>query len=262
MQQETLSLPHGGRKQVVYRAGSGPAVVWIHGLYGVEGDEPFVSRLAERFSVVAPLAQGFSDLDELDGLDSVHDLALHYDDVLEALGIDQALVVGHSFGAMIAAELAAHVPRRVGRLVLIAPFGLWRDDDPVEDIFAVPYADMAKLLYVDPPEELKDVDEFAVDERVEQLISLAQGMTTVAKFVWPIPERGLERRLPRISAPTLVVWGADDAVVPRSYADLFAAAIPDSHVAVIDGAGHMVPLERTEAVSEAIEHFAGVGSAA
>jgi pimeloyl-ACP methyl ester carboxylesterase len=118
------------------------------------------------------------------------------------------------------------------------------------------------LLYVDPPEELKDVDEFAVDERVEQLISLAQGMTTVAKFVWPIPERGLERRLPRISAPTLVVWGADDAVVPRSYADLFAAAIPDSHVAVIDGAGHMVPLERTEAVSEAIEHFAGVGSAA
>src|SRR5712691_13421429 len=107
MSSETIDLS-GGRKQLVYRAGDGPPLVWLHSLYGVEADAPLIEALAQSHTVLAPLAPGFADLAELDDLRDIHDLALHYDDILDALDLEQAVVVGHSFGAMIAAELAAH----------------------------------------------------------------------------------------------------------------------------------------------------------
>src|ERR1700738_2789650 len=119
------------RQQVVYQAGTGPPLVWLHGLYGVEADGALLEALAEHYSVYAPLAPGFADLDELDDIRNIHDLALHYDDVMEALELPAAIGAGHSLGAMLAAELAAHFPSRVSRLVLLSPLGLWNDRYPV-----------------------------------------------------------------------------------------------------------------------------------
>src|SRR5258708_407515 len=139
MNVETLTLPSGGH-QVIYRAGNGPPLVWLHSLYGVEADAPVIDALARQYTVFAPLAPGFADLDELASMRDIHDLALHYDDVLEALGLAEVPVAGHSFGGMIAAEIAAHVPARVARLILLSPLGLWNDDYPVADLFGIPSA--------------------------------------------------------------------------------------------------------------------------
>src|SRR5215208_1151436 len=190
---ETINLD-GGRRQIVYRAGDGPPLVWLHSLYGVEFDAPVIQRLARHHSVIAPFAPGFADLSELDELRDIHDLALHYDDVFDALNLIGIAVAGHSFGAMIGAGLAAHVPTRVSRLVLLSPLGLWHDDHPVADLFGIPNAEVPKLLYADPsraPGTGQKPD-------VEAVIALVQGMATVAKFLWPIPDRGLSRRLRRI----------------------------------------------------------------
>src|SRR5438874_12509982 len=145
---ETVDLG-GGRKQLVYRAGDGPPLVWLHSLYGVEADAPLIEALAQSHTVLAPLAPGFADLDELDDLRDIHDLALHYDDIMHALELPEAVVAGHSFGAMLAAELAAHVPSRVARLVLLSPLGLWNDRYPVADLFGIPAAEAPTLLYAD-----------------------------------------------------------------------------------------------------------------
>src|SRR5438132_12451755 len=118
MHAETLDL-RSGHRQIVFRTGDGPPLVWLHSLYGVEPDSPVVDELARDFTVYAPLAPGFADLDDLGDIRDIHDLALHYDDTLEALGLDTAVVAGHSFGAMLAAELAAHVPARVKQLILL-----------------------------------------------------------------------------------------------------------------------------------------------
>jgi pimeloyl-ACP methyl ester carboxylesterase len=80
-------------------------------------------------------------------------------------------------------------------------------------------------------------------------------MTTIAKFLWPIPDRNLARRLPRISAPTLVVFGEQDAFVPPRYAEDFVAAIPDSSSRLVAAAGHMVSRERPEQLRELVEEF-------
>src|SRR6266487_1466199 len=134
---EVVALP-AGRSQTVYTAGEGPPVVWLHGLNGVEADQPIIDQLAKQRKVLAPLAPGFNDLDELQEIRDIHDLALRYDDLLDALSLERCTLLGHSFGAMIAAEIAAHAPRRVEKLVLVSPLGLWNDDYPVTDLFAVP----------------------------------------------------------------------------------------------------------------------------
>ena len=159
---------------------------------------------------------------------------------------------------MIAAELAAHVPKRVARLVLISPFGLWRDDHPVADLFARPYATIDRILWKtgEPSPAMADPANFPNDP-VEKAVALSQAMTSVAKFIWPIPDKGLRRRLPRVTAETLVVFGADDAFVPAIYADEFAAAIPGARKAVIADAAHMVPYEKTAEVVRLIEQQFG-----
>ena len=257
LQSEFLTLS-GGRRVQVYRAGQGPTVVWLHGPHGVRKNDPVIAELAKRYSVVAPVAPGFNDVDELDDIRDVHDLALHYDDVLEALRLDGVALIGHSFGAMIAAELAAHVPKRVARLALISPFGLWRDDRPVADLFARPYATIDRILWKagEPPAFMTDPANFPNDP-VEKAVSLVQAMTSVAKFIWPIPDKGLRRRLRRVSAKTLVVFGADDAFVPAIYADEFANAITGARKAVISDAAHMVPYEQTAEVMRLIAQHLG-----
>jgi pimeloyl-ACP methyl ester carboxylesterase len=255
LSERTLELP-GGATQLVYETGEGAPLLWMHGIGGIEPGRDLLDRLAGGHTVLAPLAPGFRDLAEVSELDDMHDLALYYDEVLDALGLDQVAVAGHSFGAMVAAELAAHYPRRVTQLVLISPFGLWKDDYPVADLFALTAKQMPELLYADPSKAPSTVS-LNGEADVEALVAFAQSTTTLAKFMWPIPDRGLARRLRRISAPTLIVFGADDAFVPARYAEDFAAAIPNAASRLIPGAGHMVPAEQPEAVLAAIEEFLG-----
>src|SRR5438067_152415 len=76
MRAETIRLG-GNRQSVIYRGGDGPPLVWLHSLYGVEADAPVIDRLSERYAVVAPLAPGFADLDELERFRDIHDLVVH-----------------------------------------------------------------------------------------------------------------------------------------------------------------------------------------
>jgi pimeloyl-ACP methyl ester carboxylesterase len=245
-----ITLP-SGRRQTIHRGGSGPFLVWCHGLSGLDADRALLDALAHRYTVVAPMAPGFNDLAELDGIDDVHDLSLHYDDIVGAVTGEPVLLAGHSFGAMIAAELACHSPARVAALALLSPIGLWDDAHPVADLFALPAVEVPDLIYFKPPSiELSD----EVDP-VEAVMALARGMTTVAKFVWPLPDRGLRKRLYRVDAPTLIVHGTEDAFVPVAYAHDFGRAIADTTVELVADAGHMVGNEQPDAVVAAVTGF-------
>jgi pimeloyl-ACP methyl ester carboxylesterase len=258
MKSETVSLP-GGRRWQVYSGGVGPQLLWLHGLRGVDPADPLLAALQTRYRVTAPVAPGFNDLDELARIDNIHELALDYDDLLEGLGLTDFVLIGHSFGAMIAADIAAHFPRRATRLVLLAPFGLWNDDYPVADIFAMPYTQIDDSLWHDEAARERFAKKLGTDADAkvvaEQTIRLAQSLTAVTKFVWPIPDRGLRRRLPRVACPALVLFGAEDKVISPRYAEDFTAGLRDGQTAVVAGAGHMLPYEKPDRVIDLIERF-------
>jgi pimeloyl-ACP methyl ester carboxylesterase len=95
----------------------------------------------------------------------------------------------------------------------------------------------------------------AQEDKVEQMIAVTRNLTALTKYLWPIPDKGLHRRLRRIAAPTLVMFGTADAFVPARYGEDFKKAIAGAEATVIDGAGHMLPYEKTPEIAAAIERF-------
>ena len=143
--------------------------------------------------------------------------------------------------------------------MLIAPVGLWNDAYPVADLFAVPVGEMDQVLWHDVAARDAYAARLAVaastQDQVEQMLALTRNLTSLTKFLWPIPDKGLRRRLRRIAAPTLILFGAEDKFVPARYAADFAAGIAASESLVLKGAGHMVPYEKTADTAAAIERF-------
>jgi pimeloyl-ACP methyl ester carboxylesterase len=93
------------------------------------------------------------------------------------------------------------------------------------------------------------------EEAIAAGAGLVWALGCTGKFVWPIPDKGLEQRLYRISAPTLIVWGEQDRLIPASYADDFAARISGSKVAIVPGAGHIPQVEATDTTYTVVDGF-------
>lgn len=237
--------------------GEGAPLVYLHGLLGPEWDG-LLDDLSTRRRVYAPAHAGSDEPEELRHLEGIYDLVLHYDEVFERLGLGAVDLVGHSFGGMVAAEIAAAYPQRVRRLVLIDPLGLWRDDAPVEDYLMVAPERQAALLLGDPSRAdvqarlaLPTDAEAQVRETVHRITSLA----STAHFLWPIPERGLAKRLHRVKAETLILWGADDRLAPAVYAGEFKSRIARAEVAIVPNAGHTPQFDQRAAVAARIQAF-------
>jgi pimeloyl-ACP methyl ester carboxylesterase len=259
------------RRIEVLEAGSGAPLLYLHGAGGIPQWSGALPLLASSFHVYAPLLPGFGSSVGLDAIDDHFDLFFHCFDVLDALGIDRPYVVGDSMGGWIAAEMAALRPKEIGRLALAAPIGLWRDEAPVVDIFGYTTGELVPLMFHDtscPAAQqmlgvgalLSDKDD-RTEAQVEFLLSLGRGFRTAAKFLFPIPERGLERRLHRITAPTLVLWGHEDRIVQPSYARIFADAIRDARLVMVPNAGHLIGVEQPDAYAKAIGDFGRAGAA-
>lgn len=246
-----------GRYQVrVYEGGAGPDLLFIHGAGGLLANDPFLGRLSTRYRVTAPLLPGYEDSEGGDNLRTMLDFTLFGFDCMDAFGLEDPIIVGHSMGGMIAAEMAALANRTVTKLVLVASAGLWLDEEPIPDLFAkLPY-ELPELLFNDPAEygallsaggDLND-PEFLT----EFLVGNARRLGTAGKILFPIPDRGLADRLYRVRARTRIVWGAADKLIAPVYGRAFQRLIAGSELDVVPDAGHMVPYENPEAVLASI----------
>jgi pimeloyl-ACP methyl ester carboxylesterase len=255
--QRHVALRDGGLTFEVLTAGRGAPVVYFHSFHERGGWSPFLDRLATRHTVYAPFHPGVAGSTGVDALDDLLDLTLAYDELCEALGLERAHLLGHFFGAMVAAELAAVFPRRAQKLVLVSPLGLWRDDTPSADIVILPHEDLMRALWTDP--ESSAAREWATlpetdAENVAAQIESVQRRSAMARFVWPIPDKGLRKRLHRIAAPTLVLWGDADRVNPLPYAEEWQRRIKGAALSVLPG-GHMLIHEAPDVAASAVEEF-------
>jgi len=236
--------------------GSGEPLLYLHGAGSVTPEDPLLNALAGTHHVYAPYLPGYGETEDCPTLRTMLDYTLHSWDVAEALGLADPILVGHSMGGMIAAEMAAIAPRDVSRLVLIAPAGLWMDDHPIPDIFTLLPFELPNYLFHDPEAGAKlmtaglKMDDPAFLQTY--LVRNARQMGMAGKLLFPIPERGLSERLYRIKASTVIVWGASDRLVPPVYGPAFAGAIAGSRLVTVPEAGHMVVVEKPAAIAEAV----------
>lgn len=254
MELKTVTTPHVPVSY--FEGGSGKPLVFLHGAGGVTAADPLLAVLARRYHVYAPLLPGYGDSEECHTLREMLDISLHYWDVAAALGLKDPILVGHSMGGMIAAEMAAVQPNDVTRLALIAPAGLWQDEHPIADIFATMPFDMPALLFHDVAAgtSMMTAGLDLSDPKFLQgyLVTNARQLGMAGRILFPIPDRGLAQRLYRIKAKTVLIWGDSDRLIPPVYAHAFKKGIAGSTLVSIPEAGHMITLEKPDAVAAAI----------
>jgi pimeloyl-ACP methyl ester carboxylesterase len=254
--EEIVELQSGKWKTRVLTAGEGAPVVFLHGSGGLQWD-PWLDDLAARYRVVAPEHLGSGASQGIEHLEDVLDLVLYYAELFDALDLPSPAVVGHSFGGMVAAEIAAVNPERVRKLVLIDPIGLWLDDHPIPDISAIPPRELAGLAFADPAGPAAARLAVPDPRDPEALFQASLSMASILQFIWPLPDKGLRRRLYRVQAETLVLWGAQDRLVDPAYGPEFTAAIARARLNVIDGAGHLPQIEQPAEVVSLVSAFLG-----
>jgi pimeloyl-ACP methyl ester carboxylesterase len=143
-------------------------------------------------------------------------------------------------------------------MVLLDPIGLWREDAPVAQYMLMPPEKLVATLY-------KDLSSEPVQKALQMPEDPAQVATITAdlvwalgatgKFVWPIPDKGLKKRIHRIKAETLIVWGEDDALISSVYAKEFASRIASSRIEIIKDCGHVPQVERLEVLKPIVAKF-------
>ncbi|MGD9764082.1 MAG: alpha/beta fold hydrolase [Candidatus Binatia bacterium] len=249
----------------LHRAGEGEPLLYLHSA-GAEATAwgPPMEQLAEHFDVIAPVHPGFPGSAGIDKVHHIADLVLHYVDLLDALHLRRAHVVGASLGGWIAAELASLYPERVAGLVLCGAAGLWIEGAPVAEIFGISPAALAELVFYDQEHPIARMMRAAgeADARGEippedVLIAFHQSNEATARIAWKpyFHNPALERRLDRIASPTLVLWGAEDRLIPRAHAERYRNAIPGAELRTVPACGHSPQLETPDAFATIVTEF-------
>jgi pimeloyl-ACP methyl ester carboxylesterase len=251
----------------VHRGGrGGPApLVYLHSAQGESPGMVLLEQLADTRVVIAPLFPGFGDSEGLEWIDDIEDAAFHLLDLLDRLDLVWCDVVGSSLGGWMAAELAVRWPERVRRMVLVNPVGLYVTGAPISEIFGRVPSELADELFADPEfplaQLMRAMDAMEADPSqipFDLVRPVLQAQAATAKVGWNpyLHDPKLLRRLPRITAPTLIVHATRDGVVPREHAEAYRSAIPDSRLVDLDAAAHLAPLERPDEVAKLVlEHL-------
>ena len=255
-QPETIDV--AGKSTVLMHAGEGPPFVYLHSTLGEAFQWfPFYQTWSKSFRVLVPTHPGFGQSGGFDQIDTIEDMAFHYVEMFDALGLDEVCLGGVSLGGWIAAEFAVRWPERVKRLWLADAPGLWVDEEPLADLFRLmgdrdklrellfhdPKGHMATLVLQDNPSE-------------ETMLTAYQSLTVLARLAWERPyDPKLAGRLHRIQCPTLLVWGASDRLVPPAYGEAYRRHIPGAELKLIPECGHLPMFERESEFVNLVKDF-------
>jgi pimeloyl-ACP methyl ester carboxylesterase len=271
---------HGHRRAFV-KTGSGPALLLLHGLGGnLHTWDRVRPALAAHHTVIAPdlLGHGRSDKPRADY--SIGGYANGMRDLLAVLGVERVTVIGHSFGGGVAMQFAYQYPEHCERVVLVGSGGLGREVSPMLRLltvpgsgvvlgvlasaplrlvtsrltrlaFRVPLLGRVVPMWRDGPEMLDGFADLAeADSRAAFLHVLRAAVDPSGQVVTMLDRSYLASTL-----PVLVVWGAEDSVIPVAHAHRGVEALSGSRLVVIERAGHFPHRDQPEAFVAAVEDF-------
>lgn len=258
----------------ILEAGAGPPVILVHGLGATKGSFlPTVAALADRFHLIALDLPGFGD--------SVKPLRARYDppffaravvDLMDALELDRAHVIGNSMGGRAALELGLAHPDRTDKLVLLAPSLAWLRERPFAPLVRFLRPELG-LLQVTPRAVVEGVVrrmipgadsnwvQAGVDEFLRVYLTRRGRMAfyAAARQIYleePHGATGFWTRLHDLEPEALFVWGKRDRLVPVGFAAHVRRTLPRARELILD-CGHVPQLERSEETHAAIAEFLG-----
>jgi pimeloyl-ACP methyl ester carboxylesterase len=236
----TLELRTG--KLHYLRGGAGEPVVVLHHSTGSLGWIPFCAELAREFDVIVPDLPGYGRSERPEWAREPRDLAILVGRAIEALGLEDATVVGLGMGGFVAAELACLNPHCLGRLVLVGAAGLRPERGEILDQMLVDYPDYVRAGFRD---DTAYTAVFGAEPAADVLTLWDFSREMTSRICWKpyMFNRRLEPLLRDVTIPTLLIWGSRDRVVPPVCGEQYARALPDATLEIVEGAGHLIELE-------------------
>ena len=250
----TTNISVRGCNIELMRGGTGRPLLMLHGDSDAGIWCPAMTDLTARRDVLVPVHPGYGGSDTPAWLDTIADLANFYLDLMDQLELSSVDLVGCGLGGWIAAELAVRNTRRLASLTLVAAGGIYLKD-------------VARLDPFLQTDEQNILDLFHNADRAGELKrhllrpefedTLLRNHTTTAKLTWQ--PRGydpqLQKWLHRIDVPTLLIWGANDRLLPKDYALAYQRLIPDAQTVIIPYCGHLPHIEQPQAFVAALRGF-------
>lgn len=244
--------------------GAGTPIVYLHssgGETGADSAAPFLEQLVEHYEVFAPMFPGFAGSEGLDQIDDMEDAVYHCLDVFDRLGLTAERtphVVGLSLGGWIGAEIAWRYPEAVRSLTLVSAPGIYVPGHPMSELFGRRFDDLAEETFAD--------QSHPVAAMMHQMAAVASGgasmatipfdllrpffesMAAAAKIAWNpyFHNPKLPKRLGRVTAPTLLIAGRLDRLVPNATSEEYARLVEGATLEIWEDASHMIPLEQPE----------------
>ncbi len=248
---ETLDI--NGTETVLLAGGSGSALIFLHGT-GTFPGFAFATDLARTHRVLIPFHANFGESGDNPAISTVEDHVLHYMDLFDRLGLDRFVLSGFSFGGWLAAAFAIRQPQRIAKLVLAAPTGLRVDAAPPPNLFAMAPQEVPAYLTHDPMVAagyFPKTPDPGFDARLgREMQGLGRALDAA-----PGGDPILARWGHRITMPTLLLWGAEDRLVPVAQAPHWQRLLPDARITYVPGAGHLLFEERPEDSLRAFRTF-------
>jgi pimeloyl-ACP methyl ester carboxylesterase len=235
--------------------GTGSPLLILHHDIGSPDRPALHKALAARFSVLAPAHPGYDRSARPAWLRSVRDIAVMYQALLAERNLTGVTCVGLGFGGWIAAEMATMAPAQLRRLVLVGAMGLRPERGEILDQALLSYIDYVRAGFHDPAALERA---YGAELPTALLERWDVNRETTFRIAWRpyMFNPSLPHLLGGVRTPTLVLWGAEDRVVPLECGERYAKALPAAKLVVIERAGHRVDMERPDEVARAIIDFA------
>jgi pimeloyl-ACP methyl ester carboxylesterase len=247
-----------GLKVEVMSGGSGRPLLVMHHDIGNQGWIPFYEELARDFTVFVPSHPGYGKSARPDWARNVRDIAIVYQSILGALGLERTAVVGLGFGGWIAAEIALGCPHRFDRMVLVGSAGIQPASGEIFDQFIVNTIDYLRAGFANP-DDLEKTYGANIDAARLEAWEIAREMTTRIAWKPYMFDQAMPYLAPTISAPLMLVHGREDRIVPLSCSERYASLVPGAKLNVIDGAGHFIEAERPNELAAIVKGFVAGG---
>lgn len=240
------------------KGGAGAPVVVLHHSTGNPGWAHFHERLAERGTVYVPDLPGYGQSARPEWAREPRDLAILLLQALAKLDLARPTIVGLGFGGFIAAEMATMSQERIGRLVLVGAPGLQPREGEILDQMMVDFDEYVMTGFKSGDDFRSTFGENA-RKQFKELWDYSREMT--ARLTWKpyMFSRRLGPLLREVRTPTLILHGADDAIVPVDVAVQYADALPNATLEIVPRGGHLVEYEDPGAIAARIHAFALAG---
>ena len=250
-----------GTEVEMFTGGSGPPLLFLHGAGGNSGWQRYHEELSRSYTVYVPSQPGFNGTERPDWVYTINDLCHFNLELVQTLGLENYILMGSSMGGWVSAEMAAMSDANLKALILVDAAGIKPQEGEITEIFMVSSQTRLAQRFYDPS-QVENYDQYARELTPEEQVEQHSNAEMASRLCWRpyLHNLSLPHYLRKVTTPTLIVWGRQDAIIPVECASLFHQAISNSTLAIIENCGHSPAIEKpAEFVSTVTEFLSKLG---